>query len=161
MRFAFVLLPVALGCSGPASTDGTACERCADTAPASGGDTDTAPPAPLDSDGDGVIDRDDCAPDNPDVYPGADEVCDGIDNDCDMQRDDYDDDVVGAPAWYHDNDHDGYGTTDAIIHQCTQDYSWVANYDDCNDRDAHCHPGAREVCGNDVDEDCDGEDLPC
>ncbi|MBU3923787.1 MAG: putative metal-binding motif-containing protein [Nanoarchaeota archaeon] len=47
---------------------------------------------------------------------------------------------------------------------------WVDNdldddgYDsdvDCNDNDASVHPGAVEVCGNGVDEDCSGADLIC
>ncbi len=37
-----------------------------------------------DTDGDGVLDVDDCAPDDPAIYPGAEEICgDGLDNDCD------------------------------------------------------------------------------
>ena len=32
---------------------------------------------------------------------------------------------------------------------------------DCDDGDAAIHPGADEVCGDLVDQDCDGADLPC
>ena len=34
-------------------------------------------------------------------------------------------------------------------------------YEDCDDGDADVNPGAIEVCGNGVDEDCDGVDLEC
>lgn len=38
-------------------------------------------------------------------------------------------------------------------------YSAVFNGGDCNDRDAHVHPGAFDVPGNGVDENCTGRDA--
>ena len=32
---------------------------------------------------------------------------------------------------------------------------------DCNDTNASIYPSAVEICGNNIDEDCNGEDLQC
>ncbi len=41
------------------------------------------------------------------------------------------------------------------------DSDGVACTTDCDDGDASRHPGAAEVCGNLIDDDCDGNDPPC
>lgn len=46
-----------------------------------------------------------------------------------------------------DADGDGYSAVGA----CT------GSMDDCNDNNANVHPGAGEVCGNGIDDDCDNE----
>lgn len=53
----------------------------------------------------------------------------------------------GAPTCI-DNDHDGYGVG-------------CASGSDCNDNNANIHPGATETCGDNIDQDCNGQDLAC
>ncbi len=48
-----------------------------------------------------------------------------------------------------DNDEDGYGDGDASKN-CTHSAK------DCDDGNANVHPGSVEVCGNGIDDDCDG-----
>ncbi|MEZ4464401.1 MAG: putative metal-binding motif-containing protein [bacterium] len=99
----------------------------------------------LDGDGHQVLFFDQCGDDcndlDPAVHPGADEICgDGADQDCDGQIDE-----GCAPA---DADGDGHAAV-------------AAGGDDCDDGDATVHPGAAEICGDRVDQDCSGADLPC
>ncbi|HOY14217.1 MAG TPA: MopE-related protein, partial [Saprospiraceae bacterium] len=54
---------------------------------------------------------------------------------------------------YTDNDGDGYG--DGVISECYSG-NWVNNDLDCNDNNVNIHPVAIEVCGNGVDENCNG-----
>ena len=63
-------------------------------------------------------------------------------------------------AYYLDSDGDGYGAHNAgPIYSYQEGYS-TNNYD-CNDANTSIHPGATDICGNGIDEDCNGADLPC
>src|SRR5690606_28298737 len=68
-------------------------------------------------------------------------ACDGVEN-----ADDCDDSMV----MYADLDFDGYGSSSMVA--C----GGVANADDCDDSDNSINPGADEITGNDIDENCNG-----
>ena len=94
--------------------------------------TDTAPP--IDRDGDGSPEGEDCDDRDGDRYPGAeDPPCDGIDQDC------------GGEPDIADSDGDG-----VLDPEC--------GGDDCAIHDPWVAPGLDEWC-NGVDHDCDGEPL--
>jgi len=89
---------------------------------------------PIDADGDGYDDRDDCDDADASVYPGAPETWyDGVDADC-AGDSDYDQDGDGYEA-------DTYGG------------------DDCDDTSARVRPGALDVPDDGIDGDCDGVDA--
>ncbi len=82
---------------------------------------------PVDADGDGITEAEDCDDQDAAVYPGAVESCDdAVDLNCDGLPGNLDADGDGAPA-------------------C----------DDCDDSDPAVSPGAAESC-NDKDDNCDG-----
>ena len=114
---------------------------------------DTAP-VPVDEDEDGYPADEDCDDSDPDIHPGADEHCDGLDEDCDG---DVDEDAVDRESWYVDSDGDGWGDPDSETLVCEQPSDTVAEGGDCDDGDPELHPGARELCWDDIDNDCDGE----
>ncbi len=69
-------------------------------------------------------------------------------------------------TWYEDADNDGFGDASAIVMACEQPAGYVSAPGDCDDNNAAVHPGATEICENNLDDNCDGQvdegcDISC
>jgi hypothetical protein len=140
------------------------------------------PEGPLDDDCDGLID--DADPDvTEDSYLEwyADRDGDGFGAEDDFEyacsrpdgtaatNDDCDDGdpSVGPPSlWFGDSDGDGFGAGDPVAPSptCESPFpglrpDWAGA--DCDDSDPLTYPGAEEVCEDEIDQDCDGDDAAC
>ncbi len=161
-------LSLLAACSGgsdpkdPAGGDGSA-DGAADGGDGvdSGGDsgTDGADGSdgedPIDEDGDGATADEDCDDADATVYPGAEELCgDGIDNDCSGEIDDAG--AVDAATFYTDADGDGFGDPATAALACAAEAGQVADNTDCDDLNVETSPDALEVCGDLLDNNCDG-----
>ena len=64
--------------------------------------------------------------------------------------------VLPVVTFYADADNDGFGNPALTILDCTPPTGYVANSDDCDDTDANINPAATEICGNNIDDNCNG-----
>lgn len=99
-----------------------------------------------------VSNNSDCNDANNAIYPGATEVCNGIDDNCDGQ---IDEGVLST--FYADTDGDGFGDAAVTTQACSAPIGYVSNNTDCDDNNNTIYPGATEICGNSIDDDCDGQ----
>ena len=129
--------------------------------PTDTGDTGESAATDLDEDGFTVADGD-CNDSDDTVFPGADEVCDDVDNNCDGL---IDEESIDAITWYLDTDADAFGNVNVSLEACDAPEGYVANATDCDDFDPTVHPGAIDIPGDGIDQNCDGEDAvvcsPC
>ncbi len=63
--------------------------------------------------------------------------------------------------WYADADGDGFGNPNAVVLDCNQPAGYVTDNTDCNDAAGSAFPGGEEICDNNIDEDCNGQDSIC
>jgi hypothetical protein len=85
--------------------------------------------------------KDDCDDNDPNNFPGNTEINDGLDNNCNGKVDEI---VIASDA-----DGDGY----------TAVGSSQGSSVDCNDNDSSINPGAVEILGDGIDQNCDGQEL--
>ena len=125
----------------------------------------------FDVDGDGTslcgpdgtlgTDDDDCDDGDASVGPGIWDDCDGVDVNCNgiIDEDCQDDPDAELYCWA-DADGDGYGASATVVTTDTDcnDPGEAGVAGDCDDSDAGVNPGASDVPGNGVDEDCNGAD---
>lgn len=68
---------------------------------------------------------------------------------------------TGCSTYFADRDDDDYGDAAVSVIACELPVGHALLVDDCDDNAPEVYPGAVELCGDDVDNDCSGEDSPC
>ena len=133
-----------------------------------------------DLDNDGYsLSRGDCNDNNPIINPGNTELpYNGVDDDCNpgTKDDDLDGDKVTRASdcddndstissnkkYFRDNDGDNYGIGLSVLFcEVVAPFGYANNNLDCNDYSKNVFPGALEVCGDGIDQDCNGLDIVC
>jgi hypothetical protein len=97
----------------------------------------------------------DCNDNNSNINPGRPELCNGTDDDCDTSIDE------GLTAtYYRDFDGDGYGmASSGTTVACSVPVGYVSNNTDCHDGNASMYPGATEIIGDGIDQNCNAMEV--
>ncbi|MCC6542907.1 MAG: putative metal-binding motif-containing protein [Nitrospirae bacterium] len=102
-----------------------------------------------------VTNGDDCNDGEPDINPGAVEICNLVDDNCNGQVDE-----GGTNPFWPDGDDDGYGDVASVpILACFVSDGYAPNNVDCDDSKPEIHPGAVDISGDGIDQDCSGSDA--
>ena len=100
-----------------------------------------------------VAEGGDCDDDDASRFPTNTEICDDVDNDCDGEIDNGASDIL---TWYADDDEDGFGDDARAVESCRSLSGYVSAPGDCDDTLVDVNPEALPVCGDGLDNDCDG-----
>ena len=69
--------------------------------------------------------------------------------------------VWASKTYYRDNDKDGFGNPSSSLNSYIWPIGYVLDDTDCDDHNASVHKGALEICGDGIDQDCNGSDQGC
>lgn len=87
------------------------------------------------------------------VHPGAKEICDDVDRNCDGNTD-----TDLMTVFRPDMDGDGFGDSfSKITLACKTPEGFAGGQMDCNDGNVDISPAATEVCGDTIDNNCNGQ----
>lgn len=106
-----------------------------------------------------VTNNSDCNNANAAINPAAIEICNSFDDNCNGIINE----GIVFLTYYLDADHDGYYLS-SLSACAAQGINYTTSggvLGDCNDANPNVHAGAIEICGNGIDEDCNGIDPIC
>lgn len=97
----------------------------------------------------------DCNDNDGTVNPGATEKCNGKDDNCNNTIDE--EGAIGCLLWYLDMDKDTWGVSGNHKCLCAASGNYTASQgNDCDDSNPSINPGAKEICNNGKDDNCNG-----